>query len=102
MPYKSLAQERYFNANRGKLEKQGVSVSEWNQASKGKDLPMRTQKVDLGKKGSFGVKKGALHEMLGLDPSEKIPAKDLSPKPGDSPLLRRRKASAKGSKAMHK
>lgn len=42
MPYKSLAQERFFNANRGKLEKQGVDVNEWNQASKGKNLPKRT------------------------------------------------------------
>ena len=41
MPYKSLAQERYFNANRGKLEKQGVNVDEWNAASKGKKLPTK-------------------------------------------------------------
>jgi hypothetical protein len=39
MPYKSLKQERYFNANRAKMEKQGVDVDEWNQASKGKKLP---------------------------------------------------------------
>ena len=44
MPYKSLAQERYFNANRGKLEKQGVNVDEWNQASKGKKLPKKVKK----------------------------------------------------------
>jgi len=47
MPYKSKAQERYFNANRGKLEAQGVDVNEWNQASKGKKLPA---KVKSGKK----------------------------------------------------
>lgn len=41
MPYKSLAQERYFNANRGKLEAQGVDVDEWNAASKGKKLPIK-------------------------------------------------------------
>ena len=41
MPYKSLAQERYFNVNRSKLEKQGVNVDEWNQASKGMSLPER-------------------------------------------------------------
>jgi hypothetical protein len=41
MPYKSLAQEAYFNANRSKLEAQGVNVDEWNQASKGKKLPKR-------------------------------------------------------------
>lgn len=48
MPYKSLKQERYFNANRSKLEKEGVDVNEWNQASKGKKLPNRVhQKVTL-------------------------------------------------------
>ena len=62
---------------------------------------MKTEHVDLGKKGSFNVKKGALHEMLGIPEGEKIPASKLSAKPGDSPLLRRRKASAKGFKAMH-
>lgn len=41
MPYKSKAQEAYFNANRKKLEKAGVNVNEWNQASKGKKLPER-------------------------------------------------------------
>jgi hypothetical protein len=44
MPYKSLAQERYFNANRAKLEAQGVNVDEWNKASKGKKLPKRKRK----------------------------------------------------------
>ncbi len=44
MPYKSLAQERYFNANRDKLEAQGVNVDEWNQASKGKLLPNKVPK----------------------------------------------------------
>lgn len=34
MPYKSEAQRRYFNANRKKLERQGVDVDEWNRASK--------------------------------------------------------------------
>ena len=44
MPYKSLAQERYFNANRDKLEAQGVNVQEWNEASKGKKLPAKVGK----------------------------------------------------------
>jgi hypothetical protein len=43
MPYKSQAQAAYFNANRAKLEKQGVDVDEWNQASKGKLLPKRAR-----------------------------------------------------------
>jgi hypothetical protein len=36
MPYKSEAQRRYFNANRSKLERQGVDVDEWNKSTKGK------------------------------------------------------------------
>ena len=44
MPYKSKAQERFFNANRTKLQKQGVNVNEWNAASKGKKLPARASK----------------------------------------------------------
>lgn len=39
MPYDSRAQEKYFNANRAKMEAQGVNVDEWNQASKGMKLP---------------------------------------------------------------
>lgn len=62
---------------------------------------MKSEKVDLGHKGSFSVKKGALHAMLHVPEDEKIPASDLAPKPGDSPLLRRRKASAKGFRGMN-
>jgi hypothetical protein len=101
VPYRSLAQERYFNANRSKLEAQGVNVDEWNAASKGAHLPMKTKTVNLGSKGSFKEKPGALHAMLHIPQDHKIPSGDLAPKPGDSPLLRRRKASAKGFKAMH-
>ncbi len=43
MPYKSLAQERYFNANRARLQREGVNVGEWNEASKGKKLPARAK-----------------------------------------------------------
>ena len=53
MPYKSLAQEKFFNANRDKLEKQGVNVSEWNQASKGlnlaKRVPKHSKSINLAK-----------------------------------------------------
>jgi hypothetical protein len=41
MPFVSQAQRGYFNANRGKLEAQGVDVGEWNSASKGMSLPKR-------------------------------------------------------------
>lgn len=105
MPFVSKAQQGYFNANRGKLEREGVDVDEWNKATDYSKLPehhnMSTEKVDLGKKGSFSVEKGGLHRMLGIPEGQKIPASRLTPKPGDSTLLRRRKASAKGFKAMN-
>jgi hypothetical protein len=41
MPFKSEAQRAYFNANRDKLEQQGVNVDEWNAASEGAKLPKR-------------------------------------------------------------
>lgn len=44
MPYASEAQRRYFHANKDKLQSQGVNVSEWDEASKGKKLPERTGK----------------------------------------------------------
>ncbi len=44
MPFKSEAQRRYFEANKSKLERQGVDVEEWEQASKGMKLPERTPK----------------------------------------------------------
>jgi hypothetical protein len=44
MPYKSRAQEAYFNANKKKLEKQGVNVDEWNKASKGIKLPKKAKR----------------------------------------------------------
>jgi hypothetical protein len=45
MPYKSEAQRRYFNANREKLEAEGVDVDEWNKSSKGKKLPEKQASV---------------------------------------------------------
>lgn len=43
MPYKSKAQEAYFNANRKNLEAQGVNVDEWNSSSKGTKLPEKAR-----------------------------------------------------------
>lgn len=48
MPYKSQAQRAYFNANRAKLEAQGVDVDEWNAASDDTKLPERV--AQKGKK----------------------------------------------------
>ena len=44
MPYKSQKQAAYFNANKNKLEKQGVNVDEWNKKSRGKKLPKMAKK----------------------------------------------------------
>ncbi len=44
MSYKSLKQERFFHANRAKLEAKGVNVSEWDKASKGRKLPTKVKK----------------------------------------------------------
>ena len=44
MPYKSDKQRKFFNANRKKLEKQGVDVDEWNESSKGKKAPKKKSK----------------------------------------------------------
>ncbi len=49
MPYKSLAQEKYFHANKAKLEAQGVNVAEWDKASKGKKLPKKITPVKQSK-----------------------------------------------------
>jgi hypothetical protein len=46
MPYKSEAQQAYFNADRDKLEGEGVDVDEWNAASKGEKLPRRVGKTN--------------------------------------------------------
>jgi hypothetical protein len=40
------------------------------------------------------LKKGALHKALGVKQGDKIPAKDLTVKTTDSPLMRKRKQFA--------
>ena len=70
MPYKSAAQRRYFNANRSKLEAEGVDVDEWNAASKGQDPPERVKPMakkhwmqgvseEIEEKGTKGATKRA-------------------------------------------
>ena len=49
MPFKSEAQRRYFEANKAKLEKQGVNVKEWEESSKGLKLPERAQQKKINK-----------------------------------------------------
>lgn len=43
MPYKSIAQEKYFNVHRKELEAQGVNVDEYNKESKGMKLPKKVK-----------------------------------------------------------
>lgn len=50
MPFKSEAQRRYFEANKTKLEKQGLDVKEWEQSSKGLKLPERVPKPKTDKR----------------------------------------------------
>lgn len=62
---------------------------------------MATEKVNLGKKGSFTVHKGALHRALGVPAGEKIPQRMLTKAlHGKSGRLKRMAASAKGLEAM--
>lgn len=44
MPYRSLAQEHYFHANRKSLEAKGVNIGEWDKATKGLKLPRKIKK----------------------------------------------------------
>jgi hypothetical protein len=62
-----------------------------------------TKKVDLGGKGSFDVKKGALHRMLDIPEGQTIPPSRLTSAAHSSdPLERKRAISAEGLKAMKK
>lgn len=64
---------------------------------------MATQTVDLGSKGSFKVKKGALHKDLGVSAGKKLTESDINRGLNSSnPKTRRRAASAKGFRAMAK
>lgn len=106
MPFASKAQARYFNANRGRLEGQGVDVDEWNKATDFNSLPeragMKSHTVDLSKKGSFHVEKGALHRMLGVPEGEKIGQERMRKAAKSSnPLLRKRAIAGLGLSHMH-
>jgi hypothetical protein len=46
MPYKSQAQAAYFHEHKAELEKLGVNVDEWDEASKGEKLPEHARKTD--------------------------------------------------------
>jgi hypothetical protein len=62
---------------------------------------MKTKTVDLGRKGSFEEKPGALHKDLGIPLGEKIPEQRLEQAEHSSrPQVRRRAISAEGFKHM--
>lgn len=62
----------------------------------------KKETVNLGKAGSFSVKKGALHRALGVPEGEKIPASKLAAAShSKNPHVRRMAASAKGFSKMH-
>jgi hypothetical protein len=48
----------------------------------------------------MGMKKGALHQALGVPQGKKIPAGKMAVKPGDSALMKRRKNLAKTLKKL--
>ena len=54
MPYVSDKQRRFFNANKSRMEAQGVDVDEYNQASKGMKLPERAPSQAKPKRRTFG------------------------------------------------
>ena len=53
MPFKSKAQMAFMNANRAKMERQGVDVDEFNAASKGMKLPERAKPADDKRQPGF-------------------------------------------------
>lgn len=64
---------------------------------------MASEEVNLGKKGKFKVRKGALHRALGVPEGKKLSASEMARASHSSnPKVRRMAASAKGLKAMAK
>lgn len=53
------------------------------------------------KKMKLHLKKGALHEALGVSDDKKIPSSDLADKKGDSALMKKRKQFAENAKKWH-
>lgn len=63
----------------------------------------KVEKVSLGKKGSFDVRKGALHRALGIPEGEKIGQERIRKAlKSKSPETRREAASAEGLTHMKK
>lgn len=86
MPYKSLKQMKFFNANRKRLEAQGVDVDEWNASTKGKKLPEQVKKSqdyslpsDIKPAGSYESLKKTMSENMARHDSM---AGNTQPAPG--------------------
>ena len=47
MPFVSQAQAGYFHTHKAQLEKQGVNVDEWDQATRDMHLPKHAPKSDV-------------------------------------------------------
>jgi hypothetical protein len=63
---------------------------------------VKTKTVDLGRKGSFEEKPGALHKDLGIPLDKTIPEQRLEQaEHSRNPQIRRRAISAEGFKHMH-
>jgi len=54
MPFRSVAQQKFMFANKNKLEKQGVDVKEWADATDYKHLPKRASGVGRKKEKPSG------------------------------------------------
>lgn len=64
---------------------------------------VKIQKVKLGKKGSFNIRKGALHRALGIPEGEKIGQKRIKAAlHSKNPETRREAVSAEGLTHMKK
>jgi hypothetical protein len=63
---------------------------------------MSTHQVNLGKKGSFSVKEGSLHDMLHIPRDKKIgEARMEKAEHSRNPVLRRKAISGLGLSHMH-
>ena len=65
-------------------------------------MAIKKKEVDLGEKGHFEEKPGALHRNLGIPQGEKIGASRIEAAThSSSPTIRKEADSAKGFEAMH-
>lgn len=106
MPWDSVQQARWGHSPAGLKALGGkAKVAEWDAATTKGSLPRRAavkmKTVNLGSKGSFKEKPGALHKDLGIPLGETIPkAKEEAAAHGSGKTATRARA-ALGFRAMH-